>query len=40
VVALRNRLVAAFTMENLIIALIALGCLGYLLVAVWRPEKF
>jgi K+-transporting ATPase KdpF subunit len=28
------------TMENIIIGLIALGCLIYLIVAVLRPEKF
>jgi len=27
-------------MENLIIGVIALGCLIYLVVAVLRPEKF
>jgi len=27
-------------MENIIIGLIALGCLIYLVVAVLRPEKF
>jgi len=27
-------------MENIIIGLIALGCLVYLIVAVLRPEKF
>jgi len=27
-------------METLLIALLALGCLGYLVAAVLRPEKF
>jgi K+-transporting ATPase KdpF subunit len=27
-------------MENIVISLIALGCLVYLIVAVLRPEKF
>jgi len=27
-------------MENIVIGLIALGCLAYLVVAVLRPEKF
>jgi len=29
-----------FAMENIVIGLIALGCLVYLVVAVLRPEKF
>jgi K+-transporting ATPase KdpF subunit len=29
-----------FTMENIVIGLIALACLVYLIVAVLRPEKF
>jgi K+-transporting ATPase KdpF subunit len=31
---------AAFPMETIVISLLALGCLGYLVVAVLRPEKF
>ncbi|MBL9210886.1 MAG: potassium-transporting ATPase subunit F [Opitutaceae bacterium] len=27
-------------MENILIGLLALGCLAYLVVAVLRPEKF
>jgi len=27
-------------MENIVIGLVALGCLAYLVVAVLRPEKF
>jgi K+-transporting ATPase KdpF subunit len=29
-----------FAMENIIIGLVAVGCLIYLVVAVLRPEKF
>jgi K+-transporting ATPase KdpF subunit len=31
---------SSFTMENIVIGLIALACLVYLIVAVLRPEKF
>ena len=39
-VAVSARPITAYTMESLLIGLLALGCLGYLLVAVLRPEKF
>jgi len=36
----RQRSSAETAMQDLIVALIALGCFIYLIVAVLRPEKF